>query len=714
MRNVGGRNIAQPDPLNPKLFGKSRALIHETMGDFDIEEGRAWFLSDGGHFENTGAYALLAERAKVVVVVDAGADPDYQFDDLENLVRKARIDLRCDITFLKPIPANSPNLVVPIQPALHDYGSLNDLVSNQSHACLALARIDYLDDGTVGHLILVKPNLCGGLPVDLFNFKAEQPAFPQQSTADQFFDEAQWESYFQLGTALGGKLSAQNVSAVLANSGVWFVEDDGSPVHKHQPTGSQTADAADTSTDAPTTRLPARIAVNAVGATLGLGAISAVAVGAWQGIDAVRSMVSRQGDSERAAQKELADLWGKVPPAGAPQREVAIGALAGALARASENLCSDAQQGWFNRSDLAVQILGQTRAACGELKGSAPPACTYLLSLTSSNAIATHATCLASGVTEPERRLENEGCSDYWGYDYSLRALRGCGHPALAIVKSAQQRVLAENGGFVLTEPVFSSSPRFDIWHPYTSLVRTHAPLGDCFGQVIRPMVYGTSRREDIKALALRWSAMGAYVMGAVDVTAKASFEGRPQPNLVRTSTVQYVEGSALKCASAVVKSYPSAHFAKSAETAERLARGTIIVWLTADTSREAVEQLRAAAAVSASAPSNPGLLPLPSTAPAASSSPPLTPTTTAPPSPPASAGASNGSTWHQGSLQECIERAICATVTATPRNRRPVSTKAGPRTKSPPGSAAQSPPACSSGEVMACTPKATSGVLNR
>jgi hypothetical protein len=90
--------------------------------------------------------------------------------------------------------------------------------SSPTTPCLALARITYLDDGDEGHIILVKPNLCGGLPVDLFNFKAEQPAFPQQSTSDQFFDEAQWESYFQLGTALGEKLSLASVSAILANS----------------------------------------------------------------------------------------------------------------------------------------------------------------------------------------------------------------------------------------------------------------------------------------------------------------------------------------------------------------------------------------------------------------------------------------------------------------------------------------------------------------
>jgi hypothetical protein len=38
-----------------------------------------------------------------------------------------------------------------------------------------------------------------------------QPAFPQQTTADQFFDEAQWESYRALGYHLGGKVFMREV-----------------------------------------------------------------------------------------------------------------------------------------------------------------------------------------------------------------------------------------------------------------------------------------------------------------------------------------------------------------------------------------------------------------------------------------------------------------------------------------------------------------------
>ena len=92
---------------------------------------------------------------------------------------------------------------------------MNDLASPDSTACLALARIRYFGERTGnGILILVKPNVSSGLPVDLVNFKAENPDFPQQTTADQFFSEAQWESYSQLGYFLGAKLEHEFIAAV--------------------------------------------------------------------------------------------------------------------------------------------------------------------------------------------------------------------------------------------------------------------------------------------------------------------------------------------------------------------------------------------------------------------------------------------------------------------------------------------------------------------
>ena len=48
-------------------------------------------------------------------------------------------------------------------------------------------------------LLYIKSSLTGDEPADLQNYKREQSDFPHHSTADQFFDEKQFESYRHLG-----------------------------------------------------------------------------------------------------------------------------------------------------------------------------------------------------------------------------------------------------------------------------------------------------------------------------------------------------------------------------------------------------------------------------------------------------------------------------------------------------------------------------------
>ena len=54
-------------------------------------------------------------------------------------------------------------------------------------------------------LILVKPTLTldAQEPVDVQGYARRNPDFPQQTTADQFFSESQFESYRRLGQHLG-------------------------------------------------------------------------------------------------------------------------------------------------------------------------------------------------------------------------------------------------------------------------------------------------------------------------------------------------------------------------------------------------------------------------------------------------------------------------------------------------------------------------------
>jgi hypothetical protein len=58
----------------------------------------------------------------------------------------------------------------------------------------------------VSWLVLVKPTLIGTEPVDINAYGLANPDFPQQSTGDQSFDDAQWEAYRKLGDHVGTRL----------------------------------------------------------------------------------------------------------------------------------------------------------------------------------------------------------------------------------------------------------------------------------------------------------------------------------------------------------------------------------------------------------------------------------------------------------------------------------------------------------------------------
>jgi len=62
----------------------------------------------------------------------------------------------------------------------------------------AVGRITY-PDAPPATLVYIKPCLTGTEPADLLNYKSTHPGFPHESTADQWFDESQFESYRKLG-----------------------------------------------------------------------------------------------------------------------------------------------------------------------------------------------------------------------------------------------------------------------------------------------------------------------------------------------------------------------------------------------------------------------------------------------------------------------------------------------------------------------------------
>jgi hypothetical protein len=219
------RNLRTPPRLLHRiarlpLFPVQRLLLHELLARFPGTALKWWYLSDGGHFENTAAYELIRRRVPLIIILDNGADPDCLLEDMGSLVRKARLDFQTEIRFageehdggflqIKRDYEGSVGTLAQLRPARPAEGKAGPPRASRH---IAAAVVEYpataAHPGQRGLLLLVKPTLLGNEPSDVLQYAANHPRFPQEPTTDQFFDEAQWESYRMLGEHIGGNLSA--------------------------------------------------------------------------------------------------------------------------------------------------------------------------------------------------------------------------------------------------------------------------------------------------------------------------------------------------------------------------------------------------------------------------------------------------------------------------------------------------------------------------
>ena len=177
-----------------KLGGWNRLanfyFLFEMFGLLN-EKRRSVYLTDGGHIENLGIYELLRRRCKVIIAVDAGADPQMAFGSFNILERYALIDLgvRIDMPWQQ------------IADRTKETGKAIDEKGNcEKHAGphVAIGEISYPGDRK-GILIYIKSSLTGDENDYVFHYKKRYSAFPHETTLDQLFTEEQFEAYRALG-----------------------------------------------------------------------------------------------------------------------------------------------------------------------------------------------------------------------------------------------------------------------------------------------------------------------------------------------------------------------------------------------------------------------------------------------------------------------------------------------------------------------------------
>jgi hypothetical protein len=176
-------------------------LMRELLG-LTTDHNPYVYLSDGGHYENLGLWEMVSRRCRYIIVSDAGCDPNYTFDDLGNAVRRIRLDLGIPILF-----------------SSLDMTRAGQGTSNP-HAAIGRILYSVVDgaDAPDGIILYIKATLSGDEPIDVRNFAAGDAEFPHDTTANQFFDEARFESYRALGyhSVLAVSRGLRNMKSVAA------------------------------------------------------------------------------------------------------------------------------------------------------------------------------------------------------------------------------------------------------------------------------------------------------------------------------------------------------------------------------------------------------------------------------------------------------------------------------------------------------------------
>jgi hypothetical protein len=200
--------------LIPRVFTPQSLLLYEWLARYPGPWERFWHLADGGFFENTGAYELIRRRVPRIILCDGSADPNYRCDSFSDLVRKVRIDFAAHVD---PFSQDQLDQFVDpgVRPLLGSFEELKPPRStdgstggpSQRHAALFWVRYD---DAPMRKSVLLylKATLTGDEPADVQHYHCTHPEFPHEDTADQFFDEPQWESYRRLGEHLSSPICA--------------------------------------------------------------------------------------------------------------------------------------------------------------------------------------------------------------------------------------------------------------------------------------------------------------------------------------------------------------------------------------------------------------------------------------------------------------------------------------------------------------------------
>jgi len=156
------------------------SMFKEILGLYDLSDPNI-YVTDGGHWENLALVELIRRKTRIIIAVDASADPPHSFASMLEAVELSLLECGATVKFrsgemdaMQPAGAPRP-------------------VKNW-----ATADITY-SDGTTGRLLYVKAQASQAMPLDVLRYSKEDPSFPNYSTANQFLSEAEFVNLAILG-----------------------------------------------------------------------------------------------------------------------------------------------------------------------------------------------------------------------------------------------------------------------------------------------------------------------------------------------------------------------------------------------------------------------------------------------------------------------------------------------------------------------------------
>jgi hypothetical protein len=185
----------------------TRRLSYFAREIFGIHPGTGRLLlllcTDGGHYDNLGLVELLRRRCQRIFCVDAsGAVPPLD-DALAGALTLAAEELGVQITLRDSAYDLVPGGWDFMQPP-EVFASLNSRLSKDAVIIGDIVYPAVAGYGEArGELVVAQATLTHEMPYQLLDFSQNDPGFPRDSTADQWFDVGQFDAYQQLGRIIG-------------------------------------------------------------------------------------------------------------------------------------------------------------------------------------------------------------------------------------------------------------------------------------------------------------------------------------------------------------------------------------------------------------------------------------------------------------------------------------------------------------------------------